>query len=114
MKRIIKPMEIGGHIYSLSNVQIGIHSDETPDFIADLLLDGKPIGKAENNGHGGMTDFYFDVPKERIEELSGIERGLTAFTRVTYGGKDFKYHGFGEVAEELLFKNFSEKEIWRF
>lgn len=107
-------MEIGGHVYSLSKVQIGIHSEETPDFIAVLLLDGEPIGRAENDGHGGMTDFYLDVPKEKIAGLNGIERGLTTFTRATYGGKDFKYHGFGEVAEELLFKNFSNKEIWRF
>ena len=30
-----------GHKFTLKNIQYGIHSEETPDFMADLYCDGK-------------------------------------------------------------------------
>lgn len=106
------------HEFNLKDVRIGIHSEETADFIADLTMDGEVIGRAENDGHGGSTMFYFadfgKDRKERIAQLRVIEDEVRKSVRFVYEGKNFYYLGFGELAEEILFRNYSEKEIWRF
>jgi hypothetical protein len=103
------------HEFNLKDVRIGIHSEETADFIADLTMDGEVIGRASNDGHGGCTMFYFaDLGSERIAELRTLEESLRGAVRFVYNGKNYHYLGFGELAEEILFRNYSEKEIWRF
>ena len=103
------------HEFNLKDVRIGINSEETADFIADLTMDGEVIGRASNDGHGGSTMFYFaDLGRERIDGLRVIENEVRKCVRFVYEKKNFYYLGFGELAEEILFRNYDEKEIWRF
>jgi len=40
-------------------------SEETDCFTASLYLDGKRIGTAENAGHGGPDDYFFETPADK-------------------------------------------------
>ena len=40
-------------------------SEETNCFIADLWINGKKVGEAQNEGHGGCTDYRGDTPEDR-------------------------------------------------
>jgi len=40
----------------LRKVKLGIHSEETTDFTAEVWVDGKLVAHAENDGHGGNTN----------------------------------------------------------
>ena len=89
-----------GHKFTLKNIQYGIHSEETPDFMADLYCDGKFLCYCENDGHGGATfthctpetrDRYFEIMEEVAKKI-----WLTCRTG------DVIYYSLGTVADEIL------------
>lgn len=59
----------------LKKIKIGVHSEETLDFIADVWINGKCVGTAENRGHGGNTNWqpYGISVAERTKNLSVME-----------------------------------------
>jgi hypothetical protein len=59
---------------TLKNVKhSGFASHETSCFQADVYVDGKKAGRAENDGHGGMT---LISPRELAEKLNAHGRTL--------------------------------------
>lgn len=38
-------------------------SEETNAFTANVVINGKKVGTARNDGHGGMTDLHFSDPQ---------------------------------------------------
>lgn len=94
---------LSGHKFNLKNIQYGIHTEETVDFIADLYCDGKFLCTCENDGHGGATfthcipetrDKYFEV----LEEV-GKEIWLTCLTG------DIICYDLGTIADLLIEQN---------
>lgn len=91
---------LAGHEFTLKNIQYGLHSEETVDFMADLYCDGKFLCSCENDGHGGAT-FTHCTPETReqyykvLDEV-GKEVWITCMTG------DILYHNLGTVADEVL------------
>lgn len=49
-------------------------SEETPNFAADLYLNGQKVGTARNNGTGGQT--HVDMPRDLYEMLKAYAQSL--------------------------------------
>jgi hypothetical protein len=52
-------------------------SQETLCFVATVLLDGKPIAEARNDGHGGITHLYaMDGARKRLAQAEAFAKSL--------------------------------------
>ena len=45
-------------------------SDETDCFVADIWIDGKKVGEAKNDGHGGCNMYSSRSVEQRLNELA--------------------------------------------
>lgn len=97
-----------GHTFSLKDVQFGIHSEETCDYIADLYADGKYIGQASNDGHGGMT-FMNGFPEDRTFSEK-VRQDVEAQTRFVCDDGTRVHWYLGDVADQVLILMEKEKE----
>lgn len=60
-KKIIITFETENHTISITNVKwFDENSEETLNFVADLIIDDKFIGKCSNSGRGGNADYYLN------------------------------------------------------
>lgn len=50
-------------------------SQETNAFAADIYVDGKKVGTAQNAGHGGPTDYHI-TPRELREAIEDYAKSL--------------------------------------
>ena len=76
----------------LKNVKINeAFSEETLMFMADLFVDGKKVGYANNDGRGGCT-FYnaYENQREALREAEAFALTLPS-TITEFGGKDFEF-----------------------
>lgn len=65
-------------------------SDETTAFSANLYLDGKSLGHAENRGHGGETSFYpSEAAIKRLKSARAVYDALAEALDEKNGGEDF-------------------------
>lgn len=97
-----------GHTFSLKDIQFGIHSEETCDYIADLYADGKYIGQASNDGHGGMT-FMNGFPEDRTFSEK-VREDVEAQTRWVFDDGRKVHWYLGDVADQILILMEKEKE----
>lgn len=95
---------VAGHVFHLEEIQKGIHSEETPDYIASLYCDNKRMGTVENDGHGGMTFFH----TSRFADLKWVQEIKDAVEKVVWltarDGTKIYYH-LGDIADQILAKN---------
>ena len=101
MKKNYK-MKLAGHTFALAKVRFGIHSEETCDFIADLICDNITIGRVSNEGHGGATDFY--AYSDRVAEATAALDDVRKEIWLTCADGTVLYHDLGTVADEVLYK----------
>lgn len=76
----------------LKNVKINeAFSEETLMFKADLFVDGKKVGYANNDGRGGCT-FYnaYENQREKLKEAEAYALTLPS-TISEFGGKDYEF-----------------------
>lgn len=92
---------IGGHMFALRDVEFGIHSEETCDYIATLVCDGTPIGRVSNDGHGGATSFYaFD--KKTADIARQVRDDVSEVVWLTCMDGTKIYYDLGTAADEVL------------
>ena len=100
---------LAGHTFQIKNIRRGIHTEETPDYKADLWADGKYLGEASNNGHGGMTRIATMSDRTDYDLWHKVETDIEKVTKFI-GRNDTKYPWhLGEVADELYFLNMPKK-----
>jgi hypothetical protein len=69
----------------LKNLKVSPHlSQETNAFTADIWLDGKRVGHARNQGHGGNTDICIEDPttRQRLQDWCKAQPPVPS----SYGG----------------------------
>lgn len=100
---------LAGHTFQIKNIRRGIHSEETPDYKADLWADRKYLGKASNNGHGGMTRVATMSDRTDYDHWNKVENDIEKVTKfICQDGTKCPWH-LGEVADELYFLNIPKK-----
>lgn len=85
-------------------------SDETNCFVADLWINGKKVGEASNEGHGGCTDYGSSTPEGRkaIEEAEAYYKSLPKEKNEKY---DFEFQpSLEDAIDELLEVHLKAKE----
>jgi len=65
-------------------------SEETNCFAADLFINGKKVGYAKNEGHGGCTDYHGDS-KENNQLIREAEAYFKTLPKVKAKDFDFEY-----------------------
>lgn len=102
---------LAGHKFTLKNIQYGIHSDETVDYMAELYCDGKRLCSCENDGRGGST-FTRRYPETSDEYFKVLEDvGKEVWLHCLTG--DVIYYNLGIVADEVLALVELNKEVAR-
>lgn len=101
-------LAFAGHTFSLKDVQFGIHSEETCDFVADLYADGMFIGQAANHGHGGMT-LVNGFPGEKTFSEK-VRKDVEAQTRYVCNNGTKVHWYLGDVADMILILMEKEKQ----
>lgn len=92
---------LAGMTFRLKNVRYGIHSEETPDYMADLYCGKDLIARVSNDGHGGSTRAHWNSDKmELAMEINEKVRKEVWFT-CEDGTK--LYYSLGTVADEILY-----------
>jgi hypothetical protein len=62
---------INGSVLTLKSIKtVKWMSEETICFTANLILDGKNIGYASNEGHGGCTFCHFNTPADEAKAIA--------------------------------------------
>ncbi len=99
-----KPIQttVAGFTFHLENIRRGIHSEETPDYTANLFCNGKKIGTVSNRGDGGATNFSIS-PGANIEETMRIQKKIGKAVWLTCDNGDRIHHNLGTVADTLYF-----------
>ena len=59
-------------------------SEETNAFTADLYVNGKKVGYAKNEGHGGCTDYYPNSIEDRAV-INEAEQYCLGLPPIKYG-----------------------------
>ena len=78
-KRIVIKFETENHTIAIGNVKwFDENSDETLNFVADLIIDDVVVGKCSNSGRGGCAcyntfDNNYDLIREVSNEVSSIQ-----------------------------------------
>ena len=101
-KTIIK--EVAGHKFELRHIQEGIHSEETPDYIASLSCDGRRIATVSNDGHGGATDAYCSTKTITPAEFNRIDEEVHKVTWLVCNDGTKIPYTLGVIADELYYK----------
>lgn len=94
---------LAGHTFHLEEVQEGIHSEETADYVASLYCDGIRIGTVENDGHGGMTTFHASTFADKDYVLT-VKSQVEAITRLTCSDGTKIHWYLGDIADEIFYK----------
>lgn len=85
-------------------------SEETNAFTADVYVDGKKAGSAENHGHGGPTSVF---PRDLEEKLNAHAATLPE-AKAQLGTDEFTYRQTAEtIIDDLLAEYLNEKEAMR-
>lgn len=94
---------------TLKNVKIAeFLSEETTAFSATIYLDGKRVGTASNQGHGGPNFYHFDDP-----QLEGkLEAWAKTLPEVTYQGIKLTMN-LDLVIDEIMTKHEENKRFAR-
>ena len=94
---------LAGHTFTIKNIRRGIHTEETPDYKADLYADDKYLGEASNTGHGGMTRVVTMSDRTDYELWGQIEKEIEAITKYTCQDGTKITWRLGDVADELYY-----------
>lgn len=85
-------------------------SDETNCFVADLYIDGKKVGEASNEGHGGCTNYGSSTPEGR-KLIAEAEKYCKSLPKVRSEALNFEYDMTLEhFIDDLLEAHLKEKE----
>ena len=103
--------KLAGYTFTLKNIRYGIHSEETPDFMANLYCNGKLIAFVENDGHGGSTNARWNP--DHIDFAREVEMAVRKEVWLTCQDGHQIYYTLGEVADEVLDITERNKEINR-
>ena len=103
--------KLAGYTFTLKNIRYGIHSEETPDFMANLYCNGKLIAFVENDGHGGSTNAQWNP--DHIDFAREVEMAVRKEVWLTCQDGHQIYYTLGEVADEVLDITERNKEINR-
>jgi len=95
---------IAGHRFHLEEIQKGIHSEETADYIASLYCDNQRLGTVENDGHGGMTFFHASTFADR-DWVENIRKEIEKEILLTCQDGTIIYYHLGDIADQILDKN---------
>ena len=97
----------------LKNVKINeAFSEETTCFIADVLINGKKVAHAKNDGRGGCTDYYpYEGQRELLNQAEIFCKALPKEV-VDFGdGRTFEFaQSLESVIDKLLHEKEKEKE----
>ena len=76
----------------LKNVKINeTFSEETLMFMADLFVDGKKVGYANNDGRGGCTSYNaYENQRQALAKAEAFALTLPS-TITEFGGKDYEF-----------------------
>lgn len=85
-----------------------VASEETTFFKADLYCDGKHVGYAENDGHGGSTN-YSGIEHHHSEDIKKMEAHCKTLPKVKYHDIEWEQSLEG-VIDELVEAHLKEKE----
>ena len=91
---------LAGYKFTLKNIQYGIHSEETVDFMANLFCDGKLLAEVSNDGHGGSTFAW--ITAEDHEWGARVASDISKEIWLKCQTGDIIYHDLGTVADETL------------
>ena len=96
----------------LKNVKINeAFSEETTCFIADVLINGKKVAHAKNDGRGGCTDYY---PYEGQRELLNLAEDFCKrlpTKPIDFGDRVVEFdQSLESVIDDLLFEKEKAKE----
>ena len=91
-----------GMDFALKNVRLGIHSDETIDFIADLYYNGQLVGLASNNGCGGATDIIPAKGGMSFQEIKNLESLVGVYPFFVFENGHCMYWSLGDIADEII------------
>ena len=83
-------------------------SDETNCFIADLYIDGKKVGYAQNEGRGGPTDYRGDTKADNVL-IAKAEKYCKTLPKVKYHDMEWEQSLEG-VIDDLLTEYLVAKE----
>lgn len=78
-KKFIIKFETPNHTIAIDNIKwFDENSEETLNFVADLILDEVVVGRCSNAGRGGNADYYIDseyhlLAKNISQEVSTIQ-----------------------------------------
>ena len=79
-------------------------SEETNAFTADLYVNGKKVGYAKNEGHGGCTDYYPNSIEDRAV-INEAEQYCLGLPPIKYGSFEIEMnleHKIDQLFEEWL------------
>lgn len=98
----------------LKKIQISLaHSEETTCFNADIYVDGKNVGHAKNDGHGGCTDYRANYDENR-EKFDFNKRMIEAAERYCQSLPDMKFgaeQGMKEFTIKMNLEHFIDNLI---
>lgn len=104
-------LTLAGYKFTLKNIQYGIHSEETVDYMADLYCNGKLIAYVENDGHGGCTMARWN--HDNLELVRQVEQDVRKVVWLTCKDGTELYYTLGQVADDILELIERNKEISR-
>ena len=86
-------------------------SQETNCFVADLYINGKKVGEASNEGHGGCTNYGSDTPEGR-KLIKEAEAYCKALPKVKSEELKFEYdNSLENVIDEFLEAHLKTKDL---
>ena len=75
-KNICVRFETENHSISIKNIKwFDENSEETLNFVADLIIDDKLVGRCSNSGRGGFADYY--ITNGNYEWARNIEKEVS-------------------------------------
>ena len=104
-------LTLAGYKFTLKNIQYGIHSEETVDYMADLYCNGKLIATVENDGHGGCSMARWN--HDNLELVRQVEQDVRKVVWLTCKDGTELYYTLGQVADDILELIERNKEISR-
>jgi hypothetical protein len=97
---------------SLKNIKhLSSLSHETYAFTADLYIDGRPVGRAKNRGHGGSTDYLpYQGKRDIITKAEKYCESLPDITK-KLRDKSFSYKQSLETVIYSIVNDFIELKV---
>lgn len=84
-------------------------SEETNCFVADLYIDGKKVGYAKNDGHGGCTDYGMVGDAKNLDVIKKAEAYCKTLPKKSYTFGQFDMN-LEEKIDELFEEWLKEKD----